>query len=240
MKERKGVPLKGKRYISQAVSYSMLKIAVGPEGRDVIATDGAIAHAMGSLVASLIARAILANIRFLRDQVDICYGEVSLERDFSVQKLEEHMHLLLDLNLLLSCLAPEPVSISAERLRFITNAFGKLPPPALSVYTIGINNAKDILEKEIISQIAELLRKISENPIASWEESVESLLREKVAQQLSCIRSLLDEILGSLYSIVGRIEDDWNKDLQQIRESGLIEPLTRKELEDDNKSKRKY
>jgi hypothetical protein len=230
MKKRKGVPLKGNRYISEAVSYSMLRIAVEPKGRDAIATDGAIAHAMGSSIACLTARAILANIKFLRDQVDVCYGEVSLEREFSFRKLDEHMHILLDLNLLLSCLAPEPVSISAERIRFITDAFGKLPSTSLSVYSVGINNAKDILEKEIIAQIGELLRKISQNPRRNWEESIESLLREKVAPQLSCIKSLLDQILGSLYSIVGRIEDDWNKDLQQIRESGLLVPLTRKGL----------
>jgi hypothetical protein len=222
MRNRKSIPIEGGRYIDERTAESILKLALGPRRGAFIGTDGVITHAMGSCLASLVAREMFANMSFLRDQVNCCYGEVMAETEFSLAKLHEHMNILLDLNLLVGCMVPSSVSTQIEKQSYLIRAFSTLPYQQIQAYNKSVMNVKCLLEKKILGEMWELIRQISHDGEKNWAGEIRSLLHERVSMTLHELHILLGKIGEDIGVLIERIEEDWERDLSQMRDCGVM------------------
>lgn len=101
---RKNVDIEGSRFMSETVTDSLLAIAVMPRARYPVCIQLAVTHAAGSSVGGLASRTMSGHMSFLEDQVNTCCGEVLIERDFTLAKLQEHLDILMSLNSIVFCL----------------------------------------------------------------------------------------------------------------------------------------
>lgn len=222
MKKQNDRPLNGRRYMSKDVSDAIMEIAIGRDLRDQIDIDGALFHAMGTSVACLAARTMSANVRFLQDQVNVCCGEILLEKDFTREKFEEHLYVLLDLNSMVACMTPECGSIWTKKQSSLIQAFATLPQKHISTYRKGILSVRHILEEKILSEMLKLLDKISQNGQTDFEGDIRSLLSHKVVRELWSLHARLGEIGENIDSLVHRLREDWKGDLAQLRDRAIV------------------
>jgi hypothetical protein len=169
----------------------MVGIALGQAERPLCAEKVADA-AVGNPIASLVARATGNDMLFLCDQVEVCCGEIVSERDFTADKLEEHIDLLKWLKSLLVALGTDrsELPLPDEKQNLTLRAFSELPKkergkqgkPTFSVVnTLG----------QVITQMERLHQRTWKEPSANWEPKIRSMLREKAAPRLWRMRKEL-------------------------------------------------
>lgn len=219
--------VRGPRYIGEGTTNSMLDTAVKPHKLPACA-HRAMTHAAGCSIAGLAARVMRANMNFLQNQVDICWGELMHEKDFSVEKLEEHIDILGALNLLLFTFTADRVSAivdttkeeAKETENILTKAFARLPQEDLAAYNDGIVQLRGRLEDEVLFEMMELRDKIKEYERLAqemdWRDTIQMLLLVKVGPRLSEIYERLGSLSASVNSIVGKVRKDWKDDVEQI------------------------
>lgn len=233
MSDQKNIPLRGKRFLADEIAMAMLNVAMDHEGVHPICSQRATTHAVGCSVASLVARAMRANLNFLRNQVDICWGELMCEKDFSIAKLEEHIDILSTLNLLIFTLTADRVSAIVDATagdaegttNIVTQAFEKLPRAKLTTYNEGIVRLRRLLEDDVLLYMIGLRDRIRESEIKGedleWGDAIRALLHGKIGPKLSEMFETLALLSDHVTLIVENVRKDWEKDLHQIEVSGL-------------------
>ncbi|MBL7146849.1 MAG: hypothetical protein ISS76_21610 [Phycisphaerae bacterium] len=204
-------------FMDEEAIESMLKVAVGPIEQYPVCNKISATHAAGSAVTSFVTRAMAANISFLHDQVDVCCGEVSCERDFTDEKLQEHLDILLGLNLLLFHVTSDRrLGYSEEVQNLLTKAFAKLPQEILSSINEDIISMRHILEDEVLGGMMELIGKIWNDPRKDWEAEIKSHLQKKVLDKLWELCDLVDKIKPNVTLLMERTKNDWDIDVNKL------------------------
>jgi len=231
MTEKDRVPVRGQRYMSEEITDAMLDIGVAPHKLPMCAHRAA-THGAGSSVAGIVARAMRANLNFLQNQVDICWGELMHERDFSPQKLEEHIGILGALNLLLFTISADRISggivgtrdETKETENILTQTFAKLPEEDVATYNEGIVQLRGILEDDVLSEMMELQDEIEQSEEAAqdidWRNDIQGLLHMRIGPKLSAMYEEVGKLRETVNSMVGRVRKDWKDDVKQIEADG--------------------
>lgn len=240
MNTHESIPLRGKRFLSEEKVDSILAIALDHECLYPICSQWATTHAAGCSVAGMVVRAMRANLNFLKDQVDICWGELMYERDFSAEKLEEHIDILGALNLLLFTFTADRISTplndsdneARETVNILTIAFAKLPQEDLAVFNESIIQIRSILENEVLLEMMELQNNIQKDQESGrnkdCQDEIRILLHEIVGQKLSDIYEVLVALIKKTDSIIKKVRKDWKTDLCQIQTDRQCAPSSRK------------
>lgn len=240
MNKHKIIPLRGKRFLSEENVDSMLAMAMDHECPLPICNQWATTHAAGCSVAGMVVRAMRANLNFLQNQVDICWGELMHERDFRIEKLDEHIDIMGALNLLLFTITSDRISTlssdsrdgASETENILTRAFDKLPKKDLRRYNKGIIRIRQILEEEILLEMMELRDKIREDKESgrnkNWKDDIQMLLHMGVGPKLASIYEELETLTKSIGSIIKKVRIDWKTDLRQIEADKLCAPSLRR------------
>jgi len=231
MGKKERFPLRDPRYMYEQMTNAMLDTAVTPYKLPICA-HRATTHAAGCSVAGFVARAMRANLNFLQNQVDICWGELMHEREFSVEKLEEHVDILGALNLLLFTVTADRISAvvngtgdeTKETKNILTQAFAKLPEEDLATYNEGIVQLRGILEDDVLLEMMELrddIKKCEETgQDVDWQNDIQGLLHMKIGPRLSKIYEELGALRDLVNSIVDKVRHDWKVDVDQIEVDG--------------------
>jgi len=216
------VPLDQARYISGEVGDSVLRLALGCDKHPQVCVNLAASHAMAAAIASLVVHNIAGYVQSLRDQFDVCVGELRMETTFTVEKLDEHMDILLDLNSRLNSLVGEQAldpSASGDPLRRI---FCSLPEGYRLLHE-DLREVQIPLETEIIRDMRLLRGSDCNSPSVQWRNELEQMLRTK-ADRLEGLCARVDRVLEQLTSIVRAIRKDWSRDIQQLRRDKMCIP----------------
>lgn len=231
MGKQQKIPLEGPRYMEEQITNAMLDTGIKPHKLPTCIHHAA-THSAGCSVAGLVARAMRANMNFLQNQIDICWGELMHERDFSVEKLEEHIDILGALNLLLFTITADRISTvvnstsdeTKETENILTQAFAKLPQKDLSTYNKGIVQIRGILVDKVLLEMMELRETIKQceeaGQVIDWRNDIQELLHMKIGPRLSEIYEELGALRKNMNSVVEKVRQDWRDDVKQIEDDG--------------------
>lgn len=223
MSESQQVPIDGERYMSEEITNSLLRMALGPQAElPMCSFNLAATHGAGTGVAGLVAQAMAANISFFRDQIDVCCGEVAEEKDFTVEKLKEHFDIVLDLNAMLFLFTADRVSNPPrlENENVLTKAFAELPQEDMEDYNIRVLEVRGMLEDEILGEMMKVCGRIwkDRDEDRDWTEDIKTLLEHEVAPRLWVLWKRLGGILKVIYSMfVEGVQPDWARDVARLK-----------------------
>ena len=224
MCETKVVLTEDDRYMDEKTVHLLLKMGVKPE-KLPFCRHPAATHAAACSAASLVARAVRANLSFLQNQIDICWAELMCEEIFSIEKLQEHIDILGALNLLLfmvtgdrlSSLETSSANENAETENILAQAFAKLPKEDFQVYSEGIADIRSKLEDEILLEMMKLRYKIKEGAEENSEEDIRLLLHIEIGPKLLKIYEQLGKVRVNVGSVVDKVRADWQANISQLR-----------------------
>ena len=224
-------PVVGRRFLDRNIIKDMLEFGVKPS-KLPLCWQEATTHAAGCSAAALLARGMKSNLNYLRNQIDICFGELASELDFVPEKLQEHIGLLRDLNLMFYLTTAnrweQPSDDeSTETCNIFTQAFSKLPKTrgvGLRTFDEGVVVLLDLLHNHVLIPMEDLKEKISENTataqFSDWESDIRDLLLNSVAPRLEKMYNILSDLCGLIAEIVEKIRADWGDNYTQLADGG--------------------
>lgn len=206
-----------KRFIRKEMVRPILGTALGEHIRYPICKQFATSHAAGSAVASLAARAILTELKQLKNMANTCYGELICEYVFTAQKLAEHVCILSTVRSFAGRLLAGNGSPNGNLL---IQTLRKIPQDCFDDYSRIISGIGNTLDQEI-EDMAALLREIEQDKKEDWEKRIESLLKEQVPVRLSGVCEILGELERCVGAIAMQIRKDWDMDVTDIDQGDL-------------------
>lgn len=234
------IALEEGRTLDEKETDKILAVAVESSGKFPICGHAAVTHGAGSAVARLATRAISDDLGYLQNQFHTRGGEMLREREYTGERLEEYITMLIELKGVLNYVVG---ARSARPLAQKQNILSK----AVAVLTTGnalvgqIIAARASLEghigdmKGLRKQISEREREIEDKSKhktvnrkelaemqqdkAEWEKNqVQSKLMQEGAD-LQLLGSELGRVQHDADHFRGAIKSDWDGDLRQIWET---------------------
>jgi len=215
MTTRKKTAAKRRRFIAQRNVESIIRIASGRELGRPVGGQAAATQAAASLAACLAIRARQADIDFLLDMVNVCYGEVTRERSFRVAKLLEHYSIIVLLRSYFSRVVHVRPSGRPENI--VAKVLAELPQEYLQECDSRLVSAARALEHDILGQMNELLIRIMAAPDEHWETEIHSFLIGQVGDSLGTLHKLLGEVRVDLSHLAEKVDREWETDIERAQ-----------------------
>lgn len=206
-----------KRFIREEMVRPILGAALGKHIRYPICKQFATSHAAGSAVAGLAARAILTELKQLRDMANTCYGELTCEYVFTPKKLAEHVHILSTVRSFIGRLLTRNGSHNGNLL---IQTLRRIPQHCFDDYSRSISSIGKTLDQQI-RDMAALLREIEQDRKKYSKKRIESLLRMQVSVRLSGVCEELGHLEERVGAIAAQISTDWDMDVAHIEQGDL-------------------
>jgi hypothetical protein len=170
---------------------------------------------------------MIGNLTSLRDQFNICWGDLLREADYTEEKVNEHIQLLMELNSLFFCLTDDRPSISGSSRNFLSEVFCRFSEGRELLYRV-IKDLRKSLELDIIGEMRDALQVIKQHKMNDQREYLHRLLRDK-AIRLGAMCQRFDTALDQLEAIVAACKKDWGLDVDQLWNDGYCLPSALKE-----------
>lgn len=194
--------------------YAILKLAFKQDSLQPLCSTDAVTHAAGTAVVGYAGRSISSDLCLLRDVAEVCCGEMTVEKLYTVGKLIEHTMIANMFVGMVSSLWSNPLDFGVvvnEQHDFNNPCLIGLVGQNLPVQFQEFQSLMDDFGEQIMYKMQEHLVKAG---TAGWEikkedeETILPLLREAI-QHLWGIKVALEEIIKELELILSRVHNDW-------------------------------
>jgi hypothetical protein len=202
---------------------AMVALCVEPSNRRSVCVHPAATHCAGAAAAGLVIRVLLANAGHLQYRLNAHSFELCSEKDFSEQKLEEHIHNIGKLSSVLSLMVDSRVRTLREIHNLLPKAVHQLPSGDLIIKN-GLQKIRLALDGHL-GTMRKLAKRISDNRTGKdWTQEIEATLQE-VAGKLRELCEKLERVRETAREVMQMVRTDWERCTEQLANTARCRPF---------------